>query len=140
MEWSNIVAVFWYGQYRVRLNMPGTFEWVHELIDSRYRPNGTFRCTPKEHLYNNVGYAVESTRVAMVISELLLQSVGDIIRVFPVWPKDRDAAFCRLRAQGGFVVSAKQKDATVTQLDITSTVGGKLLTAESVADNLRKLS
>jgi len=126
MKWTGFIGWSWYGQYRVRLNMPGTFEWLHRVIDPRYRPNGTFRCTPEEHRFNNVGYAVESAQVAMVISELLLQSVGDIIRVFPVWPKDRDAAFCRLRAQGGFIVSARQTNGRVTQLDITSTVGGRL--------------
>ncbi|NQU21221.1 MAG: hypothetical protein HQ567_08060 [Candidatus Nealsonbacteria bacterium] len=126
MEWSKIVAWGWYCQYRVRLNMPGAFEWLHQVIDPRYRPNGTFLCTPKEHPFNDMGYAVEMAQVAMVISELLLQSVGDIIRVFPVWPKDRDAAFCRLRAQGGFIVSAKQADGKVTNLEITSTVGGAL--------------
>jgi hypothetical protein len=31
-----------------------------------------------------------------------------------------------LRAQGGFLVSAEQKDGKVTKLEITSTVGGTL--------------
>jgi hypothetical protein len=62
----------------------------------------------------------------MAISELLVQSVGDIIRVFPAWPKDKDAEFEALRAQGGFLVSAEQKDGEVVKLDIESTVGGTL--------------
>jgi hypothetical protein len=55
-----------------------------------------------------------------------MQSVGDIIRVFPCWPKEQNAKFTNLRAQGGFLVSAEQKDGKVTKLEITSTVGGTL--------------
>ena len=35
-------------------------------------------------------------------------------------------AFSRLRAQGGFLVTAEQKDGEVVRLEITSTVGGTL--------------
>ena len=59
-------------------------------------------------------------------AELLLQCVGDTIRVFPAWPKGQDARFTDLRAQGGFLVSAEQKDGQVVRLEITSTVGGRL--------------
>ena len=68
----------------------------------------------------------ESVGVAAGISEFLLQSVGNTIRVFPCWPKDKDAAFTNLRAQGGFLVSAEQKAGPVVKLEITSTVGGML--------------
>jgi hypothetical protein len=44
----------------------------------------------------------------------------------PCWPKEQDARFTNLRAQGGFLVSAAQKDGKVTKLEITSTVGGTL--------------
>ncbi len=71
-------------------------------------------------------YLVESVGIAAAISEFLLQSVDNIIRVFPCWPKERDARFTDLRAQGGFLVSAEQKDGEVTKLEITSTVGGTL--------------
>jgi alpha-L-fucosidase 2 len=57
---------------------------------------------------------------------LLLQSVGDIIRVFPAWPKAHDAKFENLRAQGGFLVSAEQRGGKTVKLQIVSTVGGKL--------------
>jgi hypothetical protein len=47
-------------------------------------------------------------------------------RVFPAWPKEQNAEFESLRAQGGFLVSAEQKDGKVTKLQIASTIGGKL--------------
>jgi len=62
----------------------------------------------------------------MAVSELLLESVGVVIRVFPAWPKERDARFENLRAQGGFLVSAEQKNEETTQVAITSTAGGRL--------------
>ncbi|KKK84074.1 hypothetical protein LCGC14_2787000, partial [marine sediment metagenome] len=61
-----------------------------------------------------------------LITEFLMQSVGDTIRVFPCWPEDQDAAFADLRAQGGFLVTAAQKGGQVVRLEITSTVGGTL--------------
>jgi hypothetical protein len=68
----------------------------------------------------------ESIGVAAVVTEFLMQSVGDVIRVFPCWPNEQDAIFTNLRAQGGFLVSAEQKAGKVTKLEITSTVGGTL--------------
>ena len=46
--------------------------------------------------------------------------------MFPCWPKEQDAKFNNLRAQGGFLVSAEQIDGNVAKIEITSTVGGKL--------------
>ena len=71
-------------------------------------------------------YMTEQTAVAGLINEFLLQSVDHIIRVFPCWPKDKDASFTHLRAQGGFLVTAEQRAGKITKLEITSTVGGKL--------------
>ena len=62
----------------------------------------------------------------MAVSELLLQSVGDILRVFPAWPREKAARFANLRAQGGFLVSAEQADGRVREVGITSSVGGRL--------------
>jgi len=68
----------------------------------------------------------EMIGIAGLVNEFLLQSVDNKIRLFPCWPKDKNAKFSRLRAQGGFLVSAEQKDGTVAKLQIESTVGGTL--------------
>lgn len=68
------------------------------------------------------------------VSELLMQSEDapstgsgqGMIRIFPAWPKRKDANFVNLRAQGGFLVSAEQKAGQIVKLEITATVGGKL--------------
>ncbi len=71
-------------------------------------------------------YISEQTAVAGLINEFLLQSVDNIIRVFPAWPKDKDASFTKLRARGGFLVTAEQNAGKITKLEINSTIGGKL--------------
>ena len=106
---------------RARLSMTddalnATKSWYkkHEL------PNGLF--FQQGHGY----YMSEQTAVGALINEFLLQSVDDILRVFPCWPEDKDASFTNLRAQGAFLVTADQHGGKTTRLEITSTVGGKL--------------
>ena len=69
-------------------------------------------------------YISEQVGVSRLIAELLLQSVGDVIRVFPAWPMDKDAEFTRLRAQGGLLVSARLVNAEVLPVAIEATVDG----------------
>jgi hypothetical protein len=68
----------------------------------------------------------ESWAFAGLTAELLLQSVEDIIRVFPAWPKEQDAKFVNLRAQGGFLVSAEQRDGEVQEVTVNCTASGRM--------------
>lgn len=83
-------------------------------------PNGLFAW--KGH----GNYISEQVGVARMITELLLQSVGDVICVFPAWPAGRDAAFAGLRAQGGFLVSATLAQGALARVKIESTAGGEV--------------
>jgi hypothetical protein len=58
------------------------------------------------------------------ITEMLLQSNGDAIRLFPCWPKDQNARFGTLRANGAFLVSAELNDGEVSGVAIVSEKGG----------------
>ena len=64
------------------------------------------------------------TGAAAAIMEMLLQSWGGKIRVFPcvpdAWPA---ASFDSLRAEGAFLVSASYRDGAVEWVHITSEVG-----------------
>lgn len=62
---------------------------------------------------------------AAALMEMLLQSHGGVIRLFPSMP-DRwhDAAFENLRAEGAFVVSAQLRGDEVKQATIVSEAGG----------------
>ena len=85
---------------------------------SAEQPNGLFYW--KIHGY----YLSEQVCIARFVSELLLQSAGDVISVFPAWPAGTDGNFSRLLAQGGFEVSAERIGDVVQNVIITSTVGG----------------
>lgn len=73
-------------------------------------------------------FTLEGNFLAMeAVHELLLQSWGGIVRVFPAVPADwRDVSFRDLRAEGGWKVTAEQLGGKVVQLEIESTVGGTL--------------
>jgi hypothetical protein len=61
------------------------------------------------------------------IQEMLLQSQGGVIRIFPAIPASwKDAAFTRLRAEGAFLVSASLKGGRLDSLQVTPEQGGKL--------------
>jgi hypothetical protein len=96
------------------------FSGSHVGKYSKEQPNGLF-------YWNAHGYFMtEQVAISRLVTELLLQSVGDVIRVFPAWPADKDASFSGLPAQGGFLVTAEQKAGTIAKLEITSTAGGRL--------------
>jgi hypothetical protein len=128
MKWNGNNAAVMLAVARARLSMPASLEWLRAEVEARTRPNGTLtlnRWKP-HHTFNDFGHYTEQFGAGMAVSELVLQSVGDIIRVFPAWPNEKDAKFTNLRAQGGFFVSAEQRNGKVVRLEIVSTVGGKL--------------
>ena len=106
---------------RARLSLPDTHEWITTTFKKLQMANGFLMLQGDRR-----GNYSEQAAAAGIVSEMLMQSVGDIIRVFPAWSKDKNASFTGLRAQGGFLVSAEQKDGNVVKLEIKSTAGGKL--------------
>lgn len=61
---------------------------------------------------------------ATAVNEMLLQSWGGKIRLFPALPQEWDASFRDLRAEGAFQVSAVQEGGQVRYLAIRSLAGG----------------
>ena len=108
--------------------MPETLPWVREELTARLRPNGTLTLNRNEPRFgfNNFGHYTEQFAASLAINELLLQSVADVVRVFPAWPLDHPARFRRLRAQGGFLVSAACENGKVGPVLIEATAGGRL--------------
>jgi len=128
LQWNGNNSAIMLSVARARLSMPAACDWVRQELLARLRPNGTLTLNRREppHPFNNAGHYTEQFGATMAVNELLLQSVGDVIRVFPAWPADRCAAFRDLRTQGGFLVSAECKGGKVAMLRITSTAGGRL--------------
>ena len=109
---------------KARLSSPDALSWLKKEIDIRIKPNGSMNLSRKKEAFNSFGHFTEMFAISGAITELLLQSVDGIIRVFPAWPKNKGGEFQNLRAQGGFLVSAEQKDSEIINIGITSTVGG----------------
>ena len=67
-------------------------------------------------------HCAEKTAVIETVNSMMLQSVDDILYLFPCWPA-KPASFTRLRAKGAFVVSAEYDGRQVTSLTIHSDRG-----------------
>lgn len=128
LRWNGNNAAIMLSVSRARLSMSETLPWVREELTSRLRPNGTLTLNRNEPRYgfNNFGHYTEQFAASLAINELLLQSVADVVRVFPAWPLDHPARFRQLRAQGGFLVSAACENGKVGSVLIESTAGGRL--------------
>ena len=128
LQWNGNNAAIMLSVSRARLSMPETLPWVREELTARLRPNGTLTLNRNEPRYrfNDFGHYTEQFAASMAVNELLLQSVADVVRVFPAWPRDKPARFHQLRAQGGFLVSAACEKGTVGPVVVESTAGGRL--------------
>ena len=91
---------------------------LHEYVDHTY-PNGF-------QLGNPHGIENMST-VPNTINEMLLQSHEGILKLFPVWPQEKNTRFHQLRAHGAFLVSSEMQDGQVAYVKILSEKGKKCL-------------
>ncbi|GGA55756.1 hypothetical protein GCM10011507_03810 [Edaphobacter acidisoli] len=73
-------------------------------------------------------FTLEGNFLAMqAVQEMLLQSWGGEVRIFPAAPSQwQSASFEGLRAEGGYVVSAERRDGHTTSVSITASVDGIL--------------
>ena len=128
LEWNGNNATFMLAIARARLSMPGSQEWLSAEIKARTRPNASISLNTlipyKE--FNDFGHYTEQFGAGMAISELLSQSVDDIIRIFPAVTPEMKAGFVDLRTQGGFLVTADGTAENVEMLQIKSLYGGEL--------------
>lgn len=73
-------------------------------------------------------FTLEGNMLAMqAVHEMLLQSWGDTVRIFPALPAEwKDVSFEDLRAEGGFRVWAKRLNGRTMRVHIAATVDGRL--------------
>jgi hypothetical protein len=89
----------------------------------RYMPitrrNG-FHCN---YLNNPIVTLEGNFAAGQAVHEMLLQSWGNTLRIFPAVPDQwKDVAFESLRAEGGFIVSARRVAGRNVSVTITATV------------------
>lgn len=65
----------------------------------------------------------QCSTVPNTINEMLCMSHRQVLRVFPVWPKNKDARFWNIRAEGAFLVSSALKGGEVKFVKILSEKG-----------------
>ncbi len=95
---------------------------ILRLIPEEYEIGGNFDDLTFLDYDFSVGKGAAST--AEIINEMLLQSQGNVIRVFPAWDSEvGDAAFFSLRARGAFLVSAEMRDKETAYVLIRSIKG-----------------
>ena len=98
----------------------GTATLMVLQVHGRYDDN-----TPYDFMAR-MGIWFENFGLPAVVNECLMQSWDGTIRLFPNWPKKRDARFQNLRAAGAFLVSASQTGGKVGGIRIVSEAGGQL--------------
>jgi len=61
--------------------------------------------------------------VANALNEMFCMSVGNVIRLFQNFPKNKEASFKNIRTWGAFLVSAQQKSGFISDVKIVSEKG-----------------
>jgi len=75
---------------------------------------------------------------AAAVMEMLLQSCGGLIRVFPAVPEFwHDGYFHSLRAEGAFLVTARMREGRVVFVEVTSEAGGVCRVKNPFAEDVR---
>jgi autotransporter-associated beta strand protein len=99
-----------------RLAPPQTaYNFITNVFSQNQQANGMLTVNGNQNGNFTEGFAASG-----VISEMLLQSVGGIVRFFPAMPSNQNASFSNLGAQGGFAVSGSQQNGTVGAITVTA--------------------
>lgn len=84
------------------------------------------RAMPNKYIWHGGGGIEDACGVPNGINEMMLQSHENVLRIFPVWPKGKDARFANLRAYGAFLVSASIVGDEVGEIVVESEKGRSL--------------
>lgn len=96
----------------------------HFITSNTFHVNGDFRQSGASAWTNRTVTLESGFAFAGALMEMLLQSWGEKIRVFPTVPEDwKDISFANLRAEGAFLVSAKRGEGEVLWVEIRSLKG-----------------
>ncbi len=119
----------------------GTTSWYETLHTNSNYPSAVRIGLDHDTIYNDLKYFIEKYRgtngylkeymvgieacstTPATINEMLLRSHPNVVEVFPVWNKEKDAVFQDLRAEGAFLVSSRLLDGDVQYIKITSEQG-----------------
>jgi alpha-L-fucosidase 2 len=105
------------------------YQWLNELFDRFMQVNT---------LYRESGPVIETPLAAATsVQEMLIQSWGNKIRIFPAIPSSwKNVSFKQLRTEGAFLVSADMQNGQTKNIKINSLKGGAL----TLVSNMDKFS
>ncbi len=131
MRWQELhpevtwIHHWWCAIPALRMGLKGAFQTARDIILKERFPAGHARTTHWVHLLPDSARVPEDNYLGVVATtEMLLQSQGGVIRLFPCWPKRKRGAFRGLPARGGFIVSASWAPQTGVRAEIRS-LGGE---------------
>ena len=83
------------------------------------------RGIPNGFLKENPHGIEQLNTIPDAIQEMMMQSFEGVIRIFPVWPREKHpkAAFCGFRACGAFEISASLEQGVVDRVCVISHKG-----------------
>ncbi len=105
------------------LDPMGAYRGLRRIVDRWRHPNGLIWAMAIAD-YGHAGAWTETLGICGPLEEMMLQSYGQVIRLFPQWPKDVAARFTTFRAEGAFLVSAACSDGEVIDVEVSSEAGG----------------
>jgi hypothetical protein len=109
----------------------GQFDLEKDFADlirviNRWRHKNGLLWNMPTRFWGRIGPMTETFGIIAGLQEMLLQSWDGHIHVFPVWPKDVDCEFETLRAEGAFLVSARQENGQIGPVLIESLAGERV--------------
>jgi len=142
----NVWTDLWYaGQYTL-MAMPNlrhatldperAYLGLRRIVERWRHPNGLIWAMSVAD-YGHSGAWTETLGICAPLQEMMLQSFGGVLRIFPCWPNDVAASFTTFRAEGAFLVSASWVDGAVAQAQLLSERGETCRLYSPWAEGLR---
>lgn len=116
----------WFNGFCKVYPMAARLGWDAEDFIEKFKTSITLLWRESNYTVFQGGGGIETSGSIEAVNSMLMQSEFGVIKVFPVWPSNKDAYFKRLRGKGAFVVSSEFKEGEVRYIDITSEKGNTL--------------
>jgi hypothetical protein len=112
---NNGMNSFFPAAVRVGYDPVAILKHLHDYVVNHARPNGFAARNP---------HGIENCSIVPnTINEMLCMGHQGVLRVFPVWPRKRDARFGNIRAEGAFLVSGTIENGKIQHVRIVSERG-----------------
>jgi len=132
-DWWTGYSFAWLANLDARIGNGEGAQEVLEIFSTAFTLKNSFHCNGDQSgkgfsRFTYRPFTLEGNFAAAAgIQEMLLQSHGGIVRLFPAVPDSwKDVSFTTLRAEGAFLISAQRSNGEVTHVEILSEKGGPL--------------